>query len=152
LEVPLPLWQLFYHVVWSTQYRECRLSPEIEPFAHELLRGKAVGMGAKVFALNGMPDHVHIVASIPPKVALSTFIGGLKGYSSNRLNQAGLLEQPFFWQDEYAIFSFDAKRLPRYVAYVENQKTHHAQNTLIPILERAGEVESYSSGLPGDST
>jgi hypothetical protein len=30
----------------------------------------------------------------------------------------------------------DAKRLPDYVAYVNNQKEHHAQNTLIPVLEQ----------------
>ena len=45
-------------------------------------------------------------------------------------------EGSLFWQDEYGVFSFDAKRLPNYVAYVENQKTHHAQHSVIPILER----------------
>ncbi len=135
----MPLWQLFYHAVWATQYRESRIVPEVEPFVYELLRGKALGLGAKVFALNGMPDHVHLVYSVHPKVAPATFLGSLKGYSSNRLNQSGRLDRQFFWQDEYAVFSFDAKRLPHHVAYVENQKTHHAQATTIPILERTSE-------------
>jgi putative transposase len=135
----LPLWQIFYHAVWATQYRESRIGPEVEPFVYELLRGKALELEAKVFALNGMPDHVHLVFSVHPKVAPAMFLGSLKGYSSTRLNKSGRLDRQFFWQDEYAIFSFDAKRLPHHVAYVENQKTHHAQATVIPILERTSE-------------
>ena len=132
----MPYWQLFYHAIWSTRYREPLISSELEPVLHGLLRGKAVGLGVEVFALNGMEDHVHLVVSIPPKLAVADFIGKVKGSSSSRVNKSGFLNQPFFWQEEYAVLSFDAKRLPRYVAYVRNQKTHHAQSELIPILER----------------
>jgi hypothetical protein len=38
------------------------------------------------------------------------------------------------------MFTFDEKRLPNYVRYVEQQKEHHSQNHLIPILERVEEV------------
>lgn len=135
----MPLWQLYYHAVWATQYRESRISSEVEPFVYDLLKTKACALDAKVLALNGMPDHVHLVFSIHPKLAPAAFLGTVKGYSSNRLNQSGLLDRPFFWQDEYAIFSTDAKRLPHHVAYVENQKTHHARGTMIPVLERTSE-------------
>jgi len=132
----LPYWQLFYHAIWSTRYREPMISLDVEPVLHGLLRGKAVGLGAEVFALNGMEDHVHLVVSIPPKLAVADFIGKVKGSASARINKTGLLNRPFFWQEEYAVLSFDRKRLPRYVTYVQNQKTHHARAELIPILER----------------
>ncbi len=135
----MPLWQIFYHAVWATQYREPRIGSEVEPFVYDLLKTKAHALDAKVFALNGMPDHVHLVFSVHPKVAPAAFLGSVKGYSSNRINQAGLLDRRFSWQDEYAIYSFDAKRLPYHVAYVENQKIHHAQATVIPILERTSD-------------
>lgn len=152
----MPYWQLFYHAIWSTRYREPLISADLEPFLHGLLRGKATGLGAEVFALNGMEDHVHLVISIPPKLAVAELIGKVKGASSARLNKSGRLNRPFYWQEEYAVLSFDAKRLPRYVAYVRNQKTHHARAELIPILERSGEVrrdeppvsESAEASLP----
>jgi hypothetical protein len=56
--------------------------------------------------------------------------------ASTKLNKSRPDRLPFFWQDEYGAFSFDAKRLPNYVAYVNRQKEHHAQGTVIPILER----------------
>jgi REP element-mobilizing transposase RayT len=138
----MPYWQLYYHAVWATRFRERLLSEGIEPLAHRLIREKAIEMGAVVFAVNGMEDHVHVVLSMPPKLAPAFFIGQVKGASSARLNRSGLFNSPFAWQDEYAVFSFDAKRLPRHVAYVENQKAHHSQATVIPALERTGETSS----------
>jgi len=133
----MPYWQLFYHIVWSTKNREPLLTPEVEPIIYGFLRSKAIGLGATVFALNGIEDHVHMVASIPPKIAVSKFIGQVKAVASTKFNKSGFSDQPFFWQDEYGAFSFDGKRLPNYIAYVERQKEHHAQGTTIPILERA---------------
>ena len=135
----MPYWKLFYHAVWSTLYRERLLGAAVEPIAHGLIREKAIALGATVFALNGMEDHIHLVVSIPPKLAPAFFIGQVKGASSLRLKQSGRLDQPFYWQEEYAVFSLDAKRLPFHVAYVDNQKIHHAKATVIPALERTGE-------------
>jgi len=123
----MPYWKLFYHLVWATRYRERVIQPAIESVLHDLLRSKAAGLGGTVFALNGMEDHIHLVVSVPPKLALADF------------NKSGLLDRPLYWQEEYGILSFDQKRLPRYVAYVENQKAHHARADLIPVLERTGE-------------
>jgi putative transposase len=138
----MPYWQLFYHAVWATRFRERVLGPEVEPFAHDLIRHKAMELGAVVHSLNGMEDHIHLVISLPPKIAPAFFVGQVKGASSTRLNQSRRLDRPFSWQDEYSVFSLDAKRLPHHVAYVENQKLHHARATVIPALERTGEESS----------
>lgn len=132
-------WQLFYHIVWSTKYRQKIITPEIEPIVHNHLRAKAIGLGGTVFALNGTDDHVHIISSIPPKIAVATFIGQIKAVASTKLNQSGLLSEKFYWQEKYGVFSFDRKRLPNFIAYVERQKEHHANQTTIPILERDNE-------------
>ena len=135
----MPYCQLFYHIVWSTKGREPRLTAEVEPVIHGYLRSKAIGLGATVFALNGVADHVHLVVTIPPKIAVSRFIGQVKAVASTKFNKSKFKQQPFFWQEEYGAFSFDAKRLPNYIAYVERQKEHHAQGTIIRILERSDE-------------
>ena len=102
---------------------------------HNLLRTKAIGLGATVFALNGMAEHVHLVASIPPAIAVAKFIGQVKGTASTRFNKGGH-GATIYWQNEYGAFTFDAKRLPNYIAYVERQKEHHAQNNLFVVLEK----------------
>jgi putative transposase len=107
----------------------------VEPIIHGYLRTKAIGLGTVVFAVNSIEDHVHMVVSIPPKLAVATFVGQVKAVASTKFNQSHQGE-PFSWQAEYGAFSFDGKRLPNYVAYVERQKEHHANQRMIPILER----------------
>jgi putative transposase len=136
----MPYWQLFYHVIWSTKNREPLLTPDVEPVIYGLVRSKAIGLEAVVFALNGAVDHVHLVAAIPPKIAVAKFIGQVKAVASTKFNKSGMGGASFFWQEEYGVFSFDGKRLPNYIAYVERQKEHHAQHTTIPILERADDA------------
>jgi len=131
---------LHYHFVWATRERVPIIVPEAEAKIYELIRGKAAGLGASVFALNGMSDHIHLVAAVPPKLAVADFIGQVKGATSARYNQTGRLETPLYWQDEYGVFSFDGKRLPNYVAYVENQKRHHAEGEILRILERTKDL------------
>lgn len=149
----MPYWRLFYHAIWATWCREPLISREVEPVVHDLLRSKAIGLGATVFALNGMEDHVHLVISVPPKLSLAGFIGKVKGATSTNFNKTGLLDRPLKWQEEYAVLSFDTKRLPQYVTYVENQKNHHARAELIPILERTGETDARRRArTPGDKS
>jgi putative transposase len=136
----MPYWQLFYHMIWSTKKREPLLEPNVEEVIYGFLRSKAIGLGATVFALNGIVDHIHMVAAIPPKIAVATFIGQVKAVASTKFNKSGLRDEPFFWQEEYGVFSFDGKRLPNYIDYVECQKEHHAQNTTIPMLERTDDA------------
>jgi len=137
----MPYWQLFYHLVWATKQRAPLLTPAVEPEIHGFLRGKAIGLGATVFAIGGVADHVHLIVAIPPRLAVATFVGQIKGVASAKANQARLTETPFRWQAEYGAFSFDGKRLPNCIAYVERQKQHHAEHATIGVLERTEDQE-----------
>jgi len=132
----MPYWQTFYHIVWATKNREPLVSPDVEAMIYAFIRSKAIGLNGVVFALNGMAEHVHLVTSIPPSIAVSTFVGQVKGVTSANFNKSGVRELPLFWQEEYGVFTFDHRRLPDVVAYVENQKKHHASKNIIPVLER----------------
>lgn len=132
----MSLWRVFCHFVWSTKHRQPLLTPQVEAFAHDVMRSKAIQVEATVFALNGTENHVHLVVAVPRRFAIPEFIRQVKGVSSYRINQAKISPVRFRWQTEYGAFSFDEKRLPNYVRYVEQQKQHHAAQRLIPILER----------------
>jgi len=137
----MPYHQLFYHLVWATKNREPLLAPQVEPIVYDLLRSKAIGLDATVFAIGGMEEHLHMVVSIPPVIAVSTFIGQVKGAASTCFNKGGH-GSVLFWKGEYGAFTFDAKRLPNYIAYVQRQKEHHSQGTTIPLLERTSSQPS----------
>jgi REP element-mobilizing transposase RayT len=132
----MPYWQLFYHLVWSTKNRQPLLTPLVEKQVYGYLTSKAAGLKGVVYAIGGTVNHVHVVVAIPPAVSVSKFVGQVKGVASTKLNRSGLSDVRFEWQAAYGAFSFDAKRLPNYIAYVERQKEHHGEGTTIPILER----------------
>lgn len=75
-------WRLFYHLVWTTKRREPMITSDIEPDLYRALAHKAIEINTSVYAINGMPDHVHVVASIAPTVGIPHFVQMLKGSSS----------------------------------------------------------------------
>lgn len=130
----MPYWRLFYHVVWATRERASLITPKLEDSLYAFLTHKGEEKRAFLFAVNGMPDHVHVVAAVPPACALSEFIKHLKGASSHFIR--GESGDYFAWQGGYGIFSISERNLPIAVRYVEQQKQHHREGTTIPRLER----------------
>jgi REP element-mobilizing transposase RayT len=142
----MPYWRLFYHFVWGTKDREPLSAVQWERSLHNVIVAKAKSLGAFVYRAGGNDDHVHLVASVPPKLALSTFIGQVKGNSSHFVNHELDLNVPFAWQAEYGVLSFGGKSLDMVVKYVIEQRVHHAQGTTIMSLERV-QVRSSEAAL-----
>lgn len=87
------------------------------------------------YTINGMPDHVHVVASISEKVAVAKFVKDLKGSSSHFITAEFGAE--FEWQGDYGAFTVSERNLEQAVAYVVHQKQHHADDRLIRRYEPA---------------
>jgi putative transposase len=75
-------------------------------------------------------------------LAVATLVGRLKGASSHHVNRTFVSDQSFAWQAEYGVFTFSEKALPRIVRYVENQKIHHGESTLMDTMEVIEPVHS----------
>jgi len=127
--------QLYYHLVWRVRNGGPLLTAAAEPLILDYLRWRAIGLGGAVFALEGAADHVHLVAAVPPRVAVHAFVGQVQRSAATRFNHR-TPETPLAWADDYGAMTFDGKRLPYVIAYVEQQKAHHAAGTIIPVLER----------------
>ena len=95
---------------------------------------KATALECIPHAIGGMADHIHVALSIPPKLAVATLIGRLKGSSSHHINEQ-YAHGSFMWQAEYGVLSFSEKALASIVGYINNQKNHHRENTLNVGLE-----------------
>ena len=133
----MPYWRLFYHFVWGTRNREPLIAPEWEEQLHSVMAAKVTELGAFVYGVGGTEDHVHLVASVPPSIALSTFIGQVKGNSSHFVNHVLSPDTHFAWRSEYGVVSFGGKVLDVVVRYVKNQRQHHTDETTMVMLERA---------------
>lgn len=88
------------------------IEPASESDLYGYIWGKATALESIPHAINGMPDYIHVVISIPPKLAIATVIGQLKGASSHRVNEIFVSHHSFAWQAEYSVFSVSEKRYP----------------------------------------
>lgn len=131
----MPYWSLYYPIVWATKHRLPLIDPAWEAHLYGYLWGKATALGCIPHAINGMAEHIHVIVSIPPKLAVATLTGQLKGASSHHIHKVFVTHASFAWQSEYGVFSFSEKALPSIVEYVKNQKKHHADNRLIATCE-----------------
>ena len=130
----MPYWRLFYHVVWGTKNRLELIDPFWEKDLYGYIWGKATTLECIPHAIGGIYDHIHVAISIPPKLSVATLIGQLKGSSSHHVNKT-YSDGSFMWQAEYGIFTFSERALPSIVDYINNQKKHHAENTLHIAME-----------------
>jgi len=74
-----------YHIVWSTKYRRDVLTGDIEAALREVIVETAVEKGFIIKSMEVMPDHVHVFASAHPKIAPSYMIKMLKAVSGRKL-------------------------------------------------------------------
>jgi len=144
----MAFWRLFYHIVWATKEREPLITQELETELYNYFTGKADFLCSIVHAIGGVDDHVHIVASIPPKLAIADFVHHLKGSSAHHVNHLPGAPDNFGWQRGYGAISLGQRQLKRAIDYVCNQREHHHQGTTIPTLERM-DVEDDGPGSLG---
>jgi putative transposase len=140
-------WRLHYHLVWATDERQPIIDAANADVLHRALYGKAKELALIVHALGGMADHIHIVASVPPKLALADCVGKLKGASSHAANLGQAGGPVFRWQAGYGALSIGGRSLPEVIAYVRDQVRHHQMGSTIGVYERTTERDEGVSEL-----
>jgi REP element-mobilizing transposase RayT len=83
----------------------------------------------KLMAINGMPDHIHILVSMNPAIALSDLVRDVKAGSSWFVNQHNWVRGKFNWQEGFGGFSYSKSHVDRVVKYIHNQEAHHKKKS-----------------------
>ena len=78
-------WQCKYHVVFIPKMRRKALYGELRRYLGEVFRSLALQKESRIEEGHLMPDHVHMMISIPPKYAVSQVVGYIKGKSAIHL-------------------------------------------------------------------
>ncbi len=76
-----------------------------------------------------MSDHVHILCSIEPKIAISDLVRDIKNNSSKFINEKKWFKGKFMWQEGFGVFSYSRSQRKNVIAYIENQEAHHRKRT-----------------------
>ncbi len=131
-------WECKYHVVFIPKYRKKAIFGQIRRDLGEVLRRLAEQRESWIEEGHLMPDHVHMMISIPPKHAVSQVIGYIKGksaiyiarrYSERKRNFVG----QHFWARGYFVSTVgrDEEVIRAYIRHQENEDRRSDQLKLM---------------------
>jgi REP element-mobilizing transposase RayT len=116
------------------------ISAAIEQELHKYMGGIIRGIGGACLETNGTADHVHILAILPPKIAVSDALRVIKANSSKWVHETRLDLRQFSWQDGFSAFSVSKSQVEPVRQYIVDQKAHHGQRDfkteLLGLLDR----------------
>ena len=75
-------WNCKYHIVFIPKYRRKAIYGKLRSDIGQIIRQLCEYKGVEIIEAHAMPDHIHMLVRIPPKIAVSNFMGYLKGKSS----------------------------------------------------------------------
>jgi putative transposase len=128
--------KIWMHVVFSTHQRDPIISSKLEVFLYRHVSNLLKEMECVPLAINGMPDHIHLLFQMNPTKSVAEVIKHVKGNSSHTINQSNLTENKFAWQTGYSAFSVSESVVEKVREYVLNQKEHHKKDSFQDEFEK----------------
>ena len=75
-------WMCKYHIVFTPKYRRKIIYNKLRRDIIQIIKDLCKWKGIEIIEGKAMPDHIHILVKIPPKMSISNFMGYLKGKSA----------------------------------------------------------------------
>ncbi len=118
-----------YHCVFSTKERRPLISTELRERLWPFLGGIARQNQMKAIEVGGMPDHVHILLSLPSTLSIAKALQLIKGGSSKWVHETFPEHRLFGWQVKYGAFGVSVSQLDKIIQYIKDQENHHRKMT-----------------------
>ena len=121
-------WVCKYHIVFTPKYRRKIIYYELRADIQKIIKDLCKWKGVEIIEGHMMPDHIHLLVEIPPKMSVSQFMGYLKGKSAMMIfNRHANLKYKFgnrnFWATEYYVSTvgLNTATIQKYIREQEKQ-------------------------------
>jgi REP element-mobilizing transposase RayT len=122
--------QILYHIVLRTKYSEKSIAQHNVSSLYKYIWGIIRNKKGKLYRINGIEDHIHILSDLHPSVSLSDYVKSIKVASSLWMKQSADFPDFRGWEEGYGAFTCSYKEKDKIVRYIINQQAHHkAENT-----------------------
>ena len=121
-------WLCKYHIVFTPKYRRKIIYNQYKESVRDIIKQLCAYKGVEIIEGHLMPDHVHMLVSIPPKLSVSQFMGYLKGKSALMLfDKHANLKYKFgnrhFWAEGYYVSTVGLNEAT-IKKYIQEQENH----------------------------
>ena len=120
-------WMCKYHIVFTPKYRRKIIYYKLRKDIQQIIKQLCKWKGVEIIEGHMMPDHIHLLVSIPPKYSISQFMGYLKGKSAMMIfERHAKLKYKFgnrhFWAEGYYV-STEGLNTATIQKYIREQET-----------------------------
>jgi putative transposase len=116
-----------YHIIFGTKYRKPIIAADISERLYEYMGGTIRSLDGHLIEVGGIEDHIHLLANLPAKSAISDSIGQIKSASSKWMSDHAV--NGFEWQKGYSAFTVSYSQIEHVARYIQNQREHHRRQT-----------------------
>jgi putative transposase len=132
-------WMCKYHIVFTPKYRRQIIYKQIKLDITEIIKDLCKYKGIEIIEGHAMPDHIHLLVSIPPKMSVSSFMGYLKGKSAMMIfDRHANLKYKFgnrhFWATGYYVSTVGLNEAT-IAKYVREQQLHDQMMDKVSVKE-----------------
>ena len=121
-------WHCKYHIVFTPKYRRKAIYNQYRSSLGEIFHRLCSYKGVEIIEGHLMPNHVHMLVSIPPRISVSSFMGYLKGKSALMMfDKHANLKYKFgnrhFWAEGYYVSTVGLNEAT-IKKYIQEQEKH----------------------------
>ena len=117
--------QILYHIVFATKNRQRVLVQARREDLFRYIWGIVKNQNCHLYRIGGVEDHVHILSSLHPTVALADLIKNIKVASSLWIKEQQVFAGFEAWQEGYAALTHSLDEKDRLIEYIKGQEEHH---------------------------
>ncbi len=117
--------QLFYHIIFHTKEGEKTINDLYCKEVYNYIWGIVKNKNSKLYQINGIENHIHILADIHPTIPVSDFVRDVKSFSSAWMKKSGHFPNFKGWADGYGCFTVSYREKDQIIGYIKKQKEHH---------------------------
>ncbi|MEO6610853.1 MAG: IS200/IS605 family transposase [Chitinophagaceae bacterium] len=125
----MPYISAWFHLVWSTKFRQPFLTKTIREMLFDHIKQNAKRKSIFLDRVNGYEDHIHCLVYLSADQPICKTVQLIKGESAYWINKEKLCSTRFEWQNEYFAVSLSQSQLGRVRGYIDNQEIHHQKKT-----------------------
>jgi putative transposase len=127
--MPQSLASLHVHIIFSTKNREPFITADLAPRLYEYTAGIARATDCRLVQAGGMPDHVHLLASLGRETSVAKLVRVVKTNSSKWIHETMPALAGFAWRSGYAAFAVSYSLVGAVRRYIIRQEEHHRQRS-----------------------
>lgn len=121
--------QIFYHIVFHTKGAEKTIDDVHCKELYNYIWGIVKNKNSKLYQINGIEDHIHLLVDIHPTIPVSDFVRDVKSFSSSWMKHSSNFLKFKGWAEGYGVFSVSNREKVMIIGYIKKQKEHHLNLT-----------------------